>query len=57
MLYAPAFAALLGGTIYFLLIAKLQTFGPITLLGLMMGGFSSLVVTFLPRCFPALFSV
>ncbi|HGM9217641.1 TPA: MptD family putative ECF transporter S component [Streptococcus pyogenes] len=54
MLYAPAFAALLGGTIYFLLIAKLQTFGPITLLGLMMGGFFFLSGHFFAAMFPSI---
>lgn len=54
MLYAPAFAALLAGTVYFLLIAKLQTFGPITLLGLMMGIFFFLTGHFLAAMFPAL---
>lgn len=51
MLYAPAFAALLGGTVYFLLIAKLQKFGPVTLLGLVMGGFFFLSGHFLRPCF------
>ncbi|WNZ88106.1 MptD family putative ECF transporter S component [Streptococcus iniae] len=54
MLYAPAFAALLAGTVYFLLIAKLQTFGPISLLGVMMGIFFFLTGHFIATLFPAL---
>ncbi|MSU86092.1 MptD family putative ECF transporter S component [Streptococcus dysgalactiae] len=54
MLYAPAFAALLGGTVYFLLIAKLQKFGPVTLLGLVMGGFFFLSGHFFAAMFPSL---
>ncbi|MGT2935291.1 MptD family putative ECF transporter S component [Streptococcus castoreus] len=54
MLYAPAFAALLGGTVYFLLIAKLQKFGPVTLLGLIMGGFFFLSGHFFAAMFPSL---
>lgn len=54
MLYAPAFAALLGGTVYFLLIAKLQKFGPVTLLGLIMGGFFFLSGHFFAAMFPSI---
>lgn len=54
MLYAPAFAALLGGTVYFLLIAKLQKFGPVTLLGLVMGGFFFLSGHFFAAMLPSL---
>ncbi|EHI70691.1 MptD family putative ECF transporter S component [Streptococcus ictaluri] len=54
MLYAPAFAALLAGTVYFLLMAKLQTFGPITLLGLMMGIFFFLTGHFFAALLPAI---
>ncbi|KXT84809.1 MptD family putative ECF transporter S component [Streptococcus panodentis] len=39
MMYAPACAAVLGGTVYMLLQSKVRKFGAITLLGLVMGAF------------------
>lgn len=54
MLYAPAFAAVLGATVYYLLIAKLQKFGPVTLLGVIMGLFFFLTGHFFAAMFPAL---
>ncbi|MGT2712496.1 MptD family putative ECF transporter S component [Streptococcus oriscaviae] len=39
MMYAPAFAALLAGPVYMLLIAKVGKFGAISLVGAVMAGF------------------
>lgn len=39
MMYAPAFAAVFGGTVYMLLLQKVGKFGAISLLGLVMAGF------------------
>ncbi|MGT2933840.1 MptD family putative ECF transporter S component [Streptococcus catagoni] len=54
MIYAPAFAGLLGGTVYFLLVAKIQKFGAITMLGAIMGFFFFLTGHFVAALFPAL---
>ncbi|NGL83824.1 MptD family putative ECF transporter S component [Streptococcus equi] len=54
MLYAPAFAALLGGPVYMLLIAKLRTFGPISLVGIIMGSFFFLTGHFFASMLPAI---
>ncbi|KHD46333.1 MptD family putative ECF transporter S component [Streptococcus hongkongensis] len=54
MIYAPAFSALLGGTVYFLLATKIQKFGAITLLGAIMGFFYFLSGHFLAALLPAL---
>ena len=52
MFYAPAFAALFGGTVYMLLQSKVQKFGAISFLGLMMGCFfftaGHFFISFLP---------
>lgn len=52
MMYAPVFAALLSGTVYMLLIAKVGKWGAISLLGLVMASFFFLsghfVLSFLP---------
>lgn len=52
MMYAPVFAALLSGTVYMLLIAKVRKWGAISLLGLVMASFFFLsghfVLSFLP---------
>ena len=39
MFYAPAGAAIFGGTVYMLLQSKIKKFGAISLLGIVMGGF------------------
>lgn len=52
MYYAPAFAALFGGTVYMLLQSKVQKFGAISFLGIMMGCFfftaGHFFISFLP---------
>ena len=39
MFYAPAFSALVGGSVYMLLLTKVPRFGAITTLGLFYGTF------------------
>ncbi|MBF0779868.1 MULTISPECIES: MptD family putative ECF transporter S component [unclassified Granulicatella] len=52
MLYAPAFSALISGTVYFILIDKVKKFGAITLVGITMALFFLLsghfALSFLP---------
>ena len=40
MFYAPAFTALVGGSVYMILVAKIPRFGAITTIGLVMASFS-----------------
>ena len=40
MFYAPAFTALVGGSVYMILVAKVPRFGAITTIGLVMALFS-----------------
>lgn len=54
MMYAPAFAAVLGGTVYMLLAAKVKKFGAISLLGIVMGGFFFLSGHFFASFLPGL---
>lgn len=54
MMYAPAFSALLGGTVYFLLVAKIQKFGAISLLASIMAFFYFISGHFIFAIFPAL---
>lgn len=54
MMYAPAFAAVLGGTVYMLLAAKIKKFGAISLLGMVMGGFFFLSGHFFASFLPGL---
>ena len=54
MMYAPCFAALLGGLIYMLLISKVRKFGAISLLGIVMGGFFFLSGHFFGSFLPGL---
>ncbi|MEW4354472.1 MptD family putative ECF transporter S component [Streptococcus pneumoniae] len=54
MLYAPAFAAVLGGTVYLLLLAKIRKFGAITLMGIVMGVFFFLSGHFFASFLPGL---
>ncbi|KXT77483.1 Substrate-specific component of putative ECF transporter [Streptococcus sp. DD10] len=55
MFYAPAFAALFGGVVYFLLLEKVAKFGAISLLGLVMAGFFFLSGHFIAVALPGLF--
>lgn len=55
MFYAPAFAALLSGTVYLLMIAKVRKFGAITILGIVMGAFFFLTGYFFAASLPAIF--
>ena len=52
MFYAPAFAALFGGTVYMLLQSRVQKFGAISFLGILMGCFfftaGHFFISFLP---------
>lgn len=54
MFYAPAFAALLSGTVYLLMIAKVKKFGAITILGTIMGIFFFLTGHFFAAVLPAI---
>lgn len=54
MMYAPAFAAVLGGVVYMLLIQKVKKLGAISLLGLVMGGFFFLSGHFFASALPGI---
>ena len=54
MMYAPAFAAVLGGVVYLLLIQKVQKIGAISLMGVVMGGFFFLSGHFFASALPGI---
>lgn len=54
MMYAPAFAAVLGGVVYMLLIQKVQKIGAISLMGIVMGGFFFLSGHFFASALPGI---
>ena len=54
MLYAPAGAAIFGGTVYMLLQSKIKKFGAISLLGIVLGGFFFLSGHFFAAFLPGL---
>ena len=54
MMYAPSFAAVLGGVVYLLLIQKVQKIGAISLMGIVMGGFFFLSGHFFASALPGI---